>query len=389
MMTLRSIRVVCAIVLVAGSALAAGMSSRAVSAATCQSWDTRPRTASNYDHYLTSVAMTGACNVFLVGGYRAGSSSGPPSVLIEHWDGRAWRIQPGINPATDGDWLSGVATTSASNAWAVGWQGDGSDDRTLIERWNGISWQLVGTPNVGTHLNDLNAVAAASTANAWAVGESFDGTHYHTLIEHWAGTSWRVVPSPNAGTDDYLWAVAVGSATDAWAVGNYSDAGSVRHTLALHWNGLLWKVVTSPNRGALANALTGVAFSSPNRAWAVGYNTSPSSGFERTLVERWNGSAWKIVASPTPWPGSDNELHAVAATSPANAWAVGNSMEPNGHTMVEHWDGISWSVEPSADQAGADSNDLNGVAAASTSDAWAVGEFSTSSGYFPLALHCC
>ena len=38
-------------------------------------------------------------------------------------------------------------------------------------------------------------------------------------------------------------------------------------------------------------------------------------------VDLRNGTSWVQVASPNP--GSSNDLNAVAASSPANAWAVG------------------------------------------------------------------
>ena len=39
--------------------------------------------------------------------------------LIEHWNGTAWTQVPSPNPSGD-NVLDGVAATSASNAWAVG-----------------------------------------------------------------------------------------------------------------------------------------------------------------------------------------------------------------------------------------------------------------------------
>jgi hypothetical protein len=48
------------------------------------------------------------------------------------------------------------------------------------------------------------------------------------------------------------------------------------------------------------------------------------NGVEQTLVEHWNGSAWKAQPSPNPGGSSNNnDLSGVAATSSTNAWAVG------------------------------------------------------------------
>jgi hypothetical protein len=68
-----------------------------------------------------------------------------------------------------------------------------------------------------------------------------------------------------------------------------------------------------------AGQLFGVAATSTDNAWAVGQATS--SG--KTIILRWNGTAWARVPSPTPSGGG--ALYAVTATSASNAWAVGGS----------------------------------------------------------------
>lgn len=70
-----------------------------------------------------------------------------------------------------------------------------------------------------------------------------------------------------------------------------------------------------------AGALFGAAAVSASDAWAVGQSGTSAL---RTLIERWNGTAWAQVPSPSPGPGNDG-LNAVAATSAANAWAVGGA----------------------------------------------------------------
>ena len=61
--------------------------------------------------------------------------------------------------------LSGVAATSASNAWAVGSTGS---PKALILRWNGTAWKQVPSPAPAG--SRLSGVAATSASNAWAVG---------------------------------------------------------------------------------------------------------------------------------------------------------------------------------------------------------------------------
>jgi len=63
-------------------------------------------------------------------------------------------------------------------------------------------------------------------------------------------------------------------------------------------------------------SLSGVAAVSARDAWAVGDKQVGST--LRTLIEHWNGRAWRPVISPDP-AGSDS-LTSVAAISPASAW---------------------------------------------------------------------
>ena len=64
-----------------------------------------------------------------------------------------------------------------------------------------------------------------------------------------------------------------------------------------------------------------MAVLSPCNAWAVGSYGNGTT--DQTLIERWNGSAWKQVPSPDPGGSAVfNILSGVAATSSSNAWAV-------------------------------------------------------------------
>ena len=102
--------------------------------------------------------------------------------------------------------------------------------------------------------------------------------------------------------------------------------------------GSAWKQAPSPS---LAGSLSSVAATSASNAWAVGYT---SNG--RTLIERWNGAAWKRVSSPSP--GSDATLDGVAASSAGSAWAVGSTISGSSdNTLIERWNGAAWRQVPS------------------------------------------
>src|SRR5215472_15835744 len=171
------------------------------------------------------------------------------------------------------------------------------------------------------------------------------------------------------GSQNRFFAVAV-SSCQAWAVGDYvTGAGDLR-TLIERWNGTAWKQRPSPSPVAAYNDLFGVAATSATNAWAVGeYSNHPASLAFHTLAEHWNGTAWTRVPSPSPGgPTGNSLLQAVAATSASNAWAVGAS---SAGALIEHWNGTAWTQVPSPVPAGV----LTGVAATSARDAWAVGYY--------------
>jgi hypothetical protein len=62
-----------------------------------------------------------ASDVWAVGAYT--NSAGSWRTLIEHYDGTSWSIQSSPNGGGPDDHLTGVASTSSSNSFAVGWSG--------------------------------------------------------------------------------------------------------------------------------------------------------------------------------------------------------------------------------------------------------------------------
>ena len=297
------------------------------------------------------------------------------------------------NVGTGDNVLIGVAAPSVCNAWAVGYYFSYTSYtlQTLIERWNGTAWNHVASPNVRATNDQLLGVAATSSSNAWAVGFYYAvPLEEQTLIERWNGTSWNRVASPNPGgssNSNELKGVAATSSTNAWAVGYYYN-GTGEQTLILHWDGTSWTRVASPNVGTISNELTGVAATSSTNAWAVGHYFNGTA--QQTLILHWNGTAWTRVASPNPGGSSNlNDLSAVAATSSSNAWAVGDYY--NGttfRTLIVHWNGTGWKRQPSPN-VGSFANSLFGVSASSSTNAWAVGDYYNGSVNRTLAVHCC
>lgn len=197
-----------------------------------------------------------------------------------------------------------------------------------------------------------------------------------SAAERPACTGWVVVGSPSRGSSS-LSSVAATSARDAWAVGSY-DTGSGAKTLIEHWNGTAWRIVPSPNPASggqfTTNALTGVVALSATNAWAVGFYEKRSTDF-RTLVLHWNGSRWSVVPSPNSGTG-ENALTAVAARSRSDIWAVGYRRvrtDASRQTLTEHWGGSTWRIVHAPNIGSGDGNLLFGAAVDPAGRPWAVG----------------
>jgi hypothetical protein len=155
---------------------------------------------------LTGVTCTSASDCWAVGDYQPNGSP-VRQTLTEHWDGTSWSIVFSPNSSSTENWLESVTCTSASDCWAVGFLPASGYNRTLIEHWDGISWSIVTSPNTSdTQDNYLYGVACTSASDCWAVGYYYDrGSHvnnyyYKALFTHWDATSWAIAPSPNLVT---------------------------------------------------------------------------------------------------------------------------------------------------------------------------------------------
>ena len=217
---------------------------------------------------LSAVAAISARSAWAVG-VTAGNRP-----LIDHWDGRTWSVARGPDLGTARGFapLQGVTVLSGRSAWAVGEVALGG--HTLIVHWNGADWQRVPSPSPSSQGNVLTGVAATSASDAWAVGyagsSSIGST---TLIEHWDGKKWKHVPSPAPQPGcggcqfpgDSLAGVAAISASSAWAVG-----GTGHGTLIERWDGVKWRWMRGPSAALPGGSLSSVAAVSATDAWAVG-----------------------------------------------------------------------------------------------------------------------
>ena len=302
---------------------------------------------------LNGVAATSAGNAWAVG--YSGVFDKTQQTLLLHWNGRAWSRVTSPKPVSGQ--LTAVAAASADDAWAVGFTSaaDGSSPRSLILHWNGKAWSRAsGAPSVP---GGLYAVAAAGSS-VWAVG----GTYGPALILHRTGGRWYVVPSPGPAVAALHGVTLAGSGT-AWAGGQAGVGGAPSAGLLLRWNGSAWKAVASPLKGR-GDAIFGLAAGPSGPVLAVGNNINAKTGDYRPLSMAWNGKDWRQVALPAAVSG----LGGVGSVPGGTAWAVGNAGP--GPALLR-WTGKAWARVAGPRIGSRDF--LYGVAASSPRSAWAVG----------------
>jgi hypothetical protein len=289
----------------------------------------------------------------------AASASSPTDIWAVgnstmHFNGTKWTAFPAplINGELTAD-LQGVVDISSTEAWAIGNVTLGANPGQIIEKWNGTKWSLFPNPTLlPNSQGDLFAMTSTSATDIWAVGnlvqQVIGGAVSYNLFEHWDGKSWT--PTFINDTEGFvgLTGVSADATNDAWAVG---DAGS--STLAIHWNGTNWAAVATPeNLGEGPNQLNAVVALAPDNAWAVGYSTPGLAGQSATLtlILHWDGTTWSIVPSPNVGPNT-NRLLGITANSADDIYAFGSNFTADGSgnqmTLLLHWDGTSWTIVPS------------------------------------------
>jgi len=254
----------------------------------------------------------------------------------------------------------------ASSCFAVGFAGFQLLDnavqhanRTQVERWDGKRWSLVGGVDGGTQAG-LARISCSSAVHCVAVGNRLDAAGAARAIgQQWNGASWSTVPvpSPAGAIESVLRDVDCWSAASCVAVGSYRTR-SAEQTLVERWNGTKWSIVASPNpSGDRSTRLDALSCPSAARCVAVGRSSrtyaDSLTGASKALVLTWSGASWSIVTTPDPSGEYGRRLSAVSCASASSCVAVGfDETDPHlggqGNMLIESWDGMTWSVVVSA-----------------------------------------
>jgi hypothetical protein len=260
-----------------------------------------------------------------------------------------WSVQATPNPhgTLESDKLGGVSCWSATACVAVGLYVETLGVAVpLVEDWNGTTWEVESAPTpAGATRSQFESVSCTSATACMAVGYYENGSSVELpLAEQWNGTTWTVTTVPNPeGNESPLLSVSCTSASACTAVGATWARGS-GSALAERWNGKAWKIETTATiSGTHGNVrFAGVSCAATEACVAVGqYNSSPPTGNEATLAEKWNGKTWTQQTMPNPGDGDYVDLVGISCSSTVACTAVGQGETK---ALIEHWNGTAWEI---------------------------------------------
>ena len=225
------------------------------------------------------------------------------------------------------------------------------------------TWRVASTPATNpAAFTSLNDVSCVGPTFCMAAGSTQVGVNYAPLVERYDG-SWSIlsVPSPSGGTGAYFNSVSCTGPDFCAAVG-VQYPGIFEQNFAEIWNGTSWSITAAPDRSASANgSLSGVSCANPTFCIAVGGDAA--GGTDESLVERWNGTQWSIVADASSG-GLQPELNMVSCLSTSFCSAVGASFAGTEVPYTEFWNGTSWTIATTPVVSGATQSSFSGVSCA-------------------------
>lgn len=219
-----------------------------------------------------------------------------------------------------------------------------------------VGWKVESLAETGTQMFD---VSCGSPTMCMAVRDSG--------VIRWNGSEWtsQTLTMPAGGKSLSAHAVSCPSASACVVVGSYSTSSEYK-TLVETWNGSEWKVQASPTPASFGN-FESVSCPSAGECSAVG-----SDGGSKTFAMRWNGSEWSLQTTVNP--GAHTYLKSVSCVSSSFCMAAGFYNEGSEYIpMAQLWNGTEWSLKAPVKPSGTTRSWLYGISCVSSSACWAVG----------------
>ncbi|WP_328997779.1 hypothetical protein OHA18_25330 [Kribbella sp. NBC_00709] len=176
---------------------------------------------------IMRLTVVSATDIWAVGGHRG--DDGVLRPFAEHWNGLRWSISdPAATAATPAE-FNAVSASGPSDVWAFGAQTMAGTENTavpLVEHWDGRAWKVMGNiPDLGNA--QLDAGYASGPNDVWAPVEVQLGDAVRFL--HWDGKTWTAVPGPAPEEFGMFYVYQQMSGTgpaDVWAIGSAVDVSA-------------------------------------------------------------------------------------------------------------------------------------------------------------------
>ena len=140
-----------------------------------------------------------------------------------------------------------------------------------------------------------------------------------------------------------------------------------------------WRIASISPAYTGGDGFSDIAATGPADAWAVG--TAPCCASDGRKIAHWDGSTWQPVTPPAAPEGAlEPHLSTVGASSPENVWVFGDGAD--GPAFGHHWDGTTWQTTTFSTDAR-----IRETAVIGPEDAWVAGLEGTGAGDRPLIEH--
>jgi hypothetical protein len=270
---------------------------------------------------LTDVSCASADYCVAVGGLVTESFEG--SSVARVWDGEAWTTQA----LPEGTFPVGISCVSSSNCTAVSEEGQAL-------HWDGGEWATQTTPKPeGATTSKFTDIQCTSPIDCIAVGHfSEELGQFRGYAVTWDGDGWTLIGSDLPGTEPSV----VCSAVDTCYLSGTTTVQS--------WDGTeLGPVEEFAATGGAQEKIEGMACVSQKACVAVGHFVGPRSlPGTRPLVQRLTGS-WSLQPTPNLESKTESALDEVSCTSAAMCLAVGYD-DSQKKALLQRWDGSDWKI---------------------------------------------
>jgi hypothetical protein len=293
------------------------------------------------------------------------------TVILRHWNGRAWSVQPqpALAKHTGNDEPVLATAPGSKDLWAV-YNLYGSGPRAIATEWTGRSWGRAALFPVGV---GFTSVVAAGPSDVWAFGSSESGAQYAARFD---GKKWSAAPQPGASVGG--WVASARSADDIWA---QALAATGPGLAVSRWNGKHWVKQAVPAAPKNAAGTSGLAITVSGRSgvWAYGYFSLGASSHTDWLVH-FNGTSWSTVRNP--YSLSANIMSGpIGPDARGGAWIEATPAQGKSEWLYHVSTAGRWLKQPiPAPKGGHDTTIVGFAPIPGSSSVYAYGEAMTSSG---------